>query len=246
MNLTDITLMGVFGAGLLSFLSPCVLPLLPAYLTYMAGLSIDEINDKSTNSGIKSKIIAKAFAFVLGFSCVFISLGATASAIGAVIRQYQNSLAILAGIVIIVMGLHFLGFAKISLLNRQWQLPIRNKNHGFFSPFIMGLAFAFGWTPCIGPVLGAVLSIAASQDTLAKGAGLLTIYSAGLSLPFILTAFFTKPIISFFAKIKRHLYIIEKIIGLFLIFTGVMFLTGGMQYFAYFLLETFPFFTNIG
>ena len=246
----DITLIGVFGAGLLSFLSPCVLPLLPAYLTYMAGVSL---HDLSIDRSSRIKIVINSVFFVLGFSVIFVSLGASASAIGGLIRYHQEFLSIVAGIIIILMGLHFLGLTRLALLNREWRLTptlnpstASNQSNGYTASFIMGFAFAFGWTPCIGPVLGAVLSVAATKESLSQGAGLLTIYSLGLGLPFIIAAAFTQPFITFLSRFKSRLHLVEKAMGVFLIFTGFLFLTGGMQYLAYYLLETFPIFQTIG
>lgn len=251
----DITLVSVFGAGVISFLSPCVLPLLPAYLTYMAGVSIGEINSvnnsKTQIAKIRRKIITNAIAFVGGFCVVFVALGAGASVIGGMVRQYQDTLAVIAGIVIIIMGLHFLGITKIEILNREWRVGNKTtqnkmKNMGVGASFVMGLAFAFGWTPCIGPVLGVVLGVAASQETLGQGAGLLALYGAGLGVPFIIAAVFTQPVMQWIGAVRHRLYVVEKIMGGMLIFAGVMFLTGGMQDFAYFLLETFPNLQNFG
>src|SRR6516165_719482 len=174
-------------AGLVSFLSPCVLPLVPPYLIYLTGATIEHVEHDKTIAASRRAVMLSAALFVLGFSTVFVLLGASASLIGTLIRAWSAELSILAGIVIIVMGLHFLGLTRIGLLMREGRLPIP-KPVGLWGAYIMGLAFAFGWTPCIGPILAAILSIAAAEATVAKGAALLAIYSAGLGIPFLIAA----------------------------------------------------------
>src|SRR6201997_363515 len=175
-------------AGLVSFLSPCVLPLVPPYLIYLTGATIEHVANDEEAATSKRAVMMSALLFVLGFSTVFVALGASASLIGGLIRAWSAQLSILAGIVIIVMGLHFLGLTRIGLLMREGRLPIP-KPVGLWGAYVMGLAFAFGWTPCIGPILAAILSIAAAEATVTKGAGLLAIYSAGLGVPFLIAAF---------------------------------------------------------
>src|SRR5215469_12513517 len=178
-------------AGLVSFLSPCVLPLVPPYLIYLTGATIEHVANEEEAKSSKRAVMISALLFVLGFSTVFILLGASATLIGSLIRAWSAELSILAGIVIIVMGLHFLGLTRISLLMREGRSsdpePV-----GLWGAYVMGLAFAFGWTPCIGPILAAILSIAAAEATVAKGAGLLAVYSAGLGIPFLIAAFMVK------------------------------------------------------
>ena len=250
---SEITIFSVFLAGIASFLSPCVLPLVPPYLTYMAGLSVAETKTQSDWSA-RNKIMRNAACFVLGFSTVFIALGAGASAISALLRQYQDTLAVIAGIVIIAMGLHFLGIAKISMLYRELRFNTQPKPKskkkqtglGLSGSYIMGLAFAFGWTPCIGPVLGAVMAVAAAHETLAQGAGLLAIYSAGLGAPFLLAARFTQTFVRFFKKFRKHLQTVEKVMGALLVLVGILFLTGAMQDAAFFLNDNFPVLQKFG
>ena len=249
---SEITILGVFFAGLISFASPCVLPLVPPYLTYLAGVSIDEITretDKIAKAAIRRRAFANAILFVLGFACVFISLGAGASRIGLFVRQWQSELAVVAGIIIILMGLHFLGVFRIGLLYREARINLSDdavRAAGRGGSFLMGLAFAFGWTPCIGPVLGAVLGVASARDSVLEGAGLLAVYSAGLGVPFILAAFFAEPFLRLLGRFKRHLGTVEKVMGGMLVLTGILFLTGGMQTLAFWLLETFPVLQTLG
>src|SRR3984893_17567703 len=173
----DVTILAALLAGLVSFLSPSVLPLVPPYLVYLAGASLERLAEAEPERQVKRETVLAACLFVAGFSTVFVALGASASVIGAVLRFYSNELAIVAGIAIIVMGLHFLGLTPIGWLNRQARMEIA-RPVGLWGAYVMGLAFAFGWTPCIGPILAAILAVAASKTTVAKGAGLLAVYSA--------------------------------------------------------------------
>src|SRR6201996_1623074 len=175
----DVSIPAALIAGLVSFLSPCVLPLVPPYLVYLTGATIERVAHDEQTSTSRRAVMISALMFVLGFSTVFVALGASASLVGALIRTWSAELSILAGIVIIVMGLHFLGLTRIGILMREGRLSIP-KPVGLWGSYVMGLAFAFGWTPCIGPILAAILSIAAAESTVAKGAGLLAVYSSGL------------------------------------------------------------------
>src|SRR6188768_1089526 len=183
----DVTYLAALIAGLVSFLSPCVLPLVPPYLVFLAGTSLERVTEKKVEQRVKRETVAAAGLFVLGFSTVFVALGASASAIGSLIRAYSGPLAIIAGIIIIVMGLHFLGVTRIAFLYRQKRLEVA-KPVGLWGAYVIGFAFAFGWTPCIGPILAAILAVAASEATLTKGASLLAVYSAGLGIPFLAAA----------------------------------------------------------
>jgi len=232
-------------AGLVSFLSPCVLPLVPPYLVYLTGATIEHLENEEAVSSSRRAVILSAALFVLGFSTVFVLLGASASLIGSLIRVWSEQLAILAGIVIIIMGLHFLGLTRIGLLMREGRLPIP-KPVGLWGAYVMGLAFAFGWTPCIGPILAAILSIAAAEATVAKGAGLLAIYSAGLGIPFLIAALMIEQFSTLFSRMKGHLANIERAMGVLMIITGIGFLTGAVSSVSTWLLETFPLLQNIG
>src|ERR1700722_5777614 len=232
-------------AGLVSFLSPCVLPLVPPYLIYLTGATIEHVANEETVSSSKRAVMISAVIFVLGFSTVFVLLGASPSLIGGLIRAWSAQLAIVAGIVIIAMGLHFLGLTRIGLLMREGRVPIP-KPVGLWGAYVMGVAFAFGWTPCIGPILAAILSLAAAETTVEKGAGLLAIYSAGLGIPFLIAAFMVEQFSSLFARMKRHLARVEQAMGVLLVVTGIAFLTGSVSAVSIWLLETFPGLQSIG
>jgi cytochrome c-type biogenesis protein len=232
-------------AGLVSFLSPCVLPLVPPYLIYLTGATIEHLESEETVAASRRAVMISAALFVLGFSTVFVALGASASLVGSLIRAWSAQLSILAGVVIIVMGLHFLGLTRIGLLMREGRLPIP-KPVGLWGAYVMGLAFAFGWTPCIGPILAAILSIAAAESTVSKGAGLLAVYSAGLGIPFLVAAFMVEQFSALFSRMKGHLASVERAMGVLMIVTGIGFLTGAMSNVSIWLLETFPSLQNIG
>jgi len=232
-------------AGLVSFLSPCVLPLVPPYLIYLTGATIEHVASEETESSSRRAVMISALLFVAGFSTVFVLLGASASLIGGLIRAWSGELAIVAGIVIIAMGLHFLGLTRIGLLMREGRLTMP-KPVGLWGAYVMGLAFAFGWTPCIGPILAAILSIAAAEATVAKGAGLLAVYSAGLGIPFLIAAFMVEQFSAVFARMKRHLATVERAMGVLMIITGIGFLTGAVSNVSIWLLETFPSLQSFG
>src|SRR5690242_20452578 len=241
----DVSIFAALLAGIVSFLSPCVLPLVPPYLVYLAGASLEQLADPGRVAAPWRKTVTAALLFVLGFSTVFVALGASASVVGAVIRAYSAQLAIVAGIVIIVMGLHFLGVFRIGMLLREKRMEMA-KPVGLWGAYVMGVAFAFGWTPCIGPILAAILAVAASEQTVAKGAGLLAVYSLGLGIPFLLAAFMVEPFAAFLARFRRHLGRVEKVMGGLLVLTGIAFLTGFVSQASFWLLEAFPALGNIG
>jgi cytochrome c-type biogenesis protein len=239
----DVSIPAALIAGLVSFLSPCVLPLVPPYLIYLTGATIEHVAHDVSSS--KRAVMISAAMFVLGFSTVFVALGASASLIGGLIHAWSAELAIVAGILIIVMGLHFLGLTRIGLLMREGRLPI-SKPVGLWGAYAMGLAFAFGWTPCIGPILAAILSIAAAEATVTKGASLLAVYSAGLGIPFLIAAFMVEQFSTLLLRMKRHLAGVERAMGVLMIITGIGFLTGTVSNVSIWLLETFPALQNFG
>jgi cytochrome c-type biogenesis protein len=241
----DITMPAALLAGLISFLSPCVLPLVPPYLVYLSGVSLERLADAEPEPRVRRETLLAALLFVLGFSTVFVMLGASASAIGNVLRVHADALGKVAGIVIIVMGLHFLGVLRLQWLMRQKRLEVA-KPVGLWGAYAMGLAFAFGWTPCIGPILAAILAVAASEATVTKGAGLLAVYSLGLGIPFLLAAFAVEPFAAFLVRFRAHLAMVEKVMGGLLVLTGIGFLTGFINEASYWLLETFPVLGKIG
>jgi cytochrome c-type biogenesis protein len=242
--LLDVTFPGALLAGLLSFVSPCVLPIVPPYLAYLAGLSFEDL--QRAGDGRTRRIVSAAVAFVLGFTTVFVALGATASMIGQTLAHYFDVLSIVAGVAITIMGLHFLGLFRVGLLYREARLRVAWKPTGVAGAYLMGLAFAFGWTPCAGPVLAAILFVAGAGGTAARGAALLAVYSLGIGIPFIVAALFASRFINWAARFRRNLPLVEKVMGALLVFTGMLFITGQMLAISTWLLETFPAFQNYG
>ncbi len=232
-------------AGVVSFLSPCVLPLVPPYLVFLAGTSLERLADAEPEPRVRRETVLAAALFVLGFSTVFIALGASASVIGSLVRAYSGTLSTVAGVVIIVMGLHFLGITPIALLHRQKRLELA-KPVGLWGAYVIGLAFAFGWTPCIGPILAAILAVAASEQTVTKGAGLLAVYSLGLGIPFMIAAFAIEPFAAFLSRFKNYLHRVEQAMGALLVLTGIAFLTGSINQMSVWILEAFPVLGKIG
>jgi len=244
----DIGYLAAFGGGALSFLSPCVLPLVPPYLCYMAGVSIDDFRQEGTVQAApaRSALFLSSLAFVFGFSTVFVALGAGASSVGSLLRAWQQPLAMVAGIAIIVMGLNFLGVVKIPFLSREARFSGGGKPASLLAAYVMGLAFAFGWTPCIGPVLGPILTLAGGSSTVGEGALLLAAYSLGLGVPFIIAALFSGAFMRFAARFRPQLGRVEKVMGGLLVIAGLLFVTGGLQWTSYWLLETFPGLGSLG
>jgi cytochrome c-type biogenesis protein len=243
--ISDVTIPAALIAGIVSFLSPCVLPLVPPYLIYLTGATIEHIADDEQEAASKRAVMISAAVFVLGFSTVFVALGASASLIGGVIRSYAAELSVVAGILIILMGLHFLGLTRIGVLMREGRMTMP-KPVGLWGAYVMGLAFAFGWTPCIGPILAAILSVAAAEATVTKGAALLAVYSLGLGIPFLIAAFMVEQFSSVFARMKKHLVHVERGMGVLMVITGIAFLTGAVSNASIWLLETFPALQNFG
>jgi cytochrome c-type biogenesis protein len=241
----EISIFAALIAGLVSFLSPCVLPLVPPYLVYLAGTSLERLADDDPQTGSTAQTVGAALLFVAGFSTVFVALGASASLIGSLVRAYSGPLATIAGVVIIIMGLHFLGAFKIATLMREKRASIPQPV-GLWGAYVMGLAFAFGWTPCIGPILAAILAVAATEQTVTRGATLLAVYSLGLGVPFVMAAFAIQPFAAFLARFRKHLLRVEQGMGVLLILTGIGFLTGTITTASYWLLEAFPVLGTIG
>ena len=242
--MTDVSIPAAFGAGLVSFASPCVLPLAAPYLCYLAGASVEALASEG-EAKARRDILLTALLFVAGFTTVFVAFGATASLLGAIFRQWSHALSIAAGIGVILMGLHFLGVFRIGAMLREARLEIE-KPAGGWAAFPMGMAFALGWTPCIGPILATILAVAGSRETVAAGAGLLAVYSLGLGLPFIAAAAAIGPFMRASRAVKKQFGKIEKTVGALLVATGVLFLTGGFQNISLWLVETFPQFGQAG
>ncbi|SEM68105.1 cytochrome c biogenesis CcdA family protein [Palleronia pelagia] len=224
-------------AGLLSFLSPCVLPIVPPYLAYMGGISMSEIQAGTVQ---RRRAMLPALFFVLGLSTVFLILGFTASAFGAFFLQYQDIMTKISGAVVTIFGLHFLGLFRIPILDREARLDAGDRGGSGLGAYVLGLAFAFGWTPCIGPQLGAILSLAASEADVARGTTLLAVYAAGLGIPFLLAALFIQRAMGVMNRIKRHMKAIERAMGALLVVVGVALMTGAFTAFSFWLLNTFP------
>ncbi|MCC5991329.1 MAG: cytochrome c biogenesis protein CcdA [Rhodobacteraceae bacterium] len=236
-------LMIALGAGVLSFLSPCVLPIVPPYLAYMGGISMQEM----TESGrAQRRAILPALFFVMGLSTVFLLLGFTASTMGHLFLRNAELFGQIAGVVVIIFAVHFLGILRIPFLMREARIDAGDRGGSAFGAYILGLAFAFGWTPCIGPVLGAILSLSATETTVARGTAMLGVYALGLGLPFLLAAIFVQRSMSLMTRLKRHMALIEKIMGLLLLAVGIALITGAFSAFSWWLLETFPAMSRLG
>lgn len=243
----DVTVAGAFLAGLLSFVSPCVLPIVPPYLCFLTGLSFGQLSgEEAVPLGAERRVVLASVAFVLGFATVFVALGATASVVGQTLARYFDVLSVLAGAIIAILGLHFLGVFRIAPLFRDLRFTVERRPAGVLGAYVIGLAFAFGWTPCVGPVLAAVLFVAGSTGTALRGAGLLAVYAAGIGLPFILAAVFASRFLGWATRFRRHMAAVERIMGGLLVATGLLFMTGRMAAIANWMIETFPVFSQIG
>lgn len=239
----DVSLWGAAIAGLLSFASPCVLPLVPPYLVFIAGVSLEELTDENKTRRGTGRVVLAAIAFVMGFTLVFTALGATASTIGRAMADYLDILGYIAGGLIIVMGLHFLGVLRIPIFYREARVHVERRPAGLIGAFLVGIAFAFGWTPCVGPALAAILFVAGAEESVLEGATLLAAYSLGIGIPFVAAAFFAGPFMRLMRRMRAHLGKVEKAMGVLLVLTGILFITGQMSTMAYWLLEAFP---NLG
>ncbi len=243
----DLSYVGAFIAGLLSFLSPCVLPLVPPYLCFLSGVTLDQATGGNVpGSGIIQRVFFSALFFVLGFSTVFITLGATASTVGQFVANYLDALTKIAGIIIVIFGLNFLGMFKLPLLYREARFQVGSQKLGLIGSYIIGLAFAFGWTPCVGPILAAILFVAGSEGSLIYGISLLGLYSAGLGVPFLGAAVAMRPFLAFMKMFRHQMQNVERFIGTILVVTGILFLTGSFSQIAYWILELLPELGTVG
>src|SRR4029078_11088857 len=243
----DVTYFGALIAGLLSFLSPCVLPLVPPYLCFLGDTTVDQLaGEDETPSHVYATVVLSAFAFVLGFTTVFVILGATATFAGQLVAENLDILSKIAGVVIIIARLHFLAVFHIPILHREAPYHADARPAGLIGAYVIGLAFAFGWTPCIGPVLAAILAMAAGEAWVRQGVALLFVYSLGLGIPFIAAAIAIKPFMSTLQRFRKHLATVEKLLGGFLLLTGILFLTNSMTLIAGWMLELFPGLARIG
>ena len=232
-----------FAAGVISFLSPCVLPLVPGYLSYVAGTSLETLRDRRS---ARLELLGYAACFVLGFSAVFVAFGASATALGGLLLSWRYELGIVAGVIVLLFGLHMAGLLPIHLLEREARFHAEIKGGRVVGAFLLGLAFAFGWTPCIGPVLGVILTMSASSANLATGTALLAVYSLGLGLPFLLAALFTDVLLERLRQLARTGRQLQRVSGILLAVVGVLMITGQLEAMAYWLLETFPALGRIG
>ena len=247
MELMQVTYIGALVAGVLSFASPCVLPLIPAYISFLGGASLDQLtNETGADKSTSRRVFYAALAFVLGFSTIFVILGASATVISGVLIQHAILLGQIAGVVIVIFGFHFMGLFRIGFLNFEKRFHLENKPAGLVGSFILGLAFAFGWTPCVGPILASVLLVAASGDSVMYGTSLLGVYAAGLGIPFLAAALAVKPFMNFIQRFHQHMHKVEIGVGSLLVVTGVVIFTGDINEFANWLLETFPIFSAVG
>lgn len=241
----DVGLLASFGAGLLSFLSPCILPLVPAYLCFLAGTSPEALAVPASR-GQTVRIVVRAAAFVIGFSCVFILLGASASAAGQLVSEHLTLLSRIAGAVIVLLGLHMIGLLRLTVLMREARFDLASRPAGLVGAFVVGLAFGFGWTPCVGPVLASILLLSGTSDTVGEGVTLLAAYAAGIGVPFLAAAAFSGPVLRGLGRMKRLLPVVEKIMGLALVVTGLLVFSGLMPAVGNWLLHMFPVLGRIG
>jgi cytochrome c-type biogenesis protein len=241
----DVSAGGAFLAGLLSFASPCVLPLVPPYLAFIGGVSIEELAPDA-GAAARRRVLMAATVLMAGFSSVFVALGATASWLGQAVSAHLGILGYVAGILIAVMGLHFLHVIRIPLMDRTAKVGVAEKPAGLVGAYLIGLAFGFGWSPCVGPVLTAILLLASAKDTVGEGAWLLLVYSLGIGLPFLVAAAFASAFMRWSARFKKRLGLIEKAMGAFLVAAGVLIFTGQMPTIDFWLQETFPVLGRLG
>tara|TARA_B100000900_G_scaffold409363_1_gene425169 strand:- start:921 stop:1628 length:708 start_codon:yes stop_codon:yes gene_type:complete len=234
-----IELIIAFGAGLISFLSPCVLPLIPGYISYISGSSLNELLDK------KKIDLTPIILFTVGFSIVFIVFGAASTYLGQVLLQNSYELRIAAGLLIIILSLHIIGIINLKFLNYEKRIQT-STNTNFYSPILIGMAFAFGWTPCIGPILGSILVLAATEESINKGIFLLISYSLGLAIPFILSGYLMQKFLIFSKNFKKNISLVSKVGGIILLITGILILTNQLQALGFYLLNIFPFLQNFG
>ena len=241
--LAQMSFAGAFAAGLLSFLSPCILPLVLPYLCFLTGSDLSALTAADKRLA-RSSLVRAAF-FVAGFATVFVMLGATASTMGQFLSRWYDALSVVAGALILVLGLHFLGLFRVMLFFRELRFSARAPASNL-GAFVVGLAFAFGWTPCVGPVLASILIIAGAQDTVLHGMALLGSYALGIGVPFLAASFFVAPFASFLGRFRSHIAVVERVIGAVMVVTGLLFITGQMPRVGNWLLETFPSLGQVG
>jgi cytochrome c-type biogenesis protein len=247
----SVSLFAAFVAGILSFISPCVLPLIPGYLSFISGVSLDDMRAVKVSGGgavavsapaVRGQVLITSLFFVLGFSLVFVSLGASATVLGQFLMERLTLLGKIAGVVLIIFGLHTMGVFRIGWLLQEKRIQTSNKPVGYFGAMVVGIAFAFGWTPCIGPILAAILTVASAQESIGEGIRLLAVYSAGLGIPFLLTALAIDKFFAAFARIRRHYHAIEVVSGVLMVVIGVLIFTNRFTIIAQYLTPYLPVF----
>jgi cytochrome c-type biogenesis protein len=242
----SISLVTAFAAGLISFVSPCVLPIVPGYLSFISGVNVSQFKGRETPSELARRVGWTSFAFVLGFSTVFVALGAAATLVGYYLQQYKKPLAMVGGAVIVLLGLHTAGILPIKWLLYEKRAEVKTRPLGLLGAYVVGLAFAFGWTPCIGPILGAILLYASQQETVAQGVLLLTAYSLGLGIPFVVAGLAINGFFAAFGRIRRHMRAVEYAAGALLVGVGLLLMTDRLTLIAQYFIRVFPALARIG
>jgi cytochrome c-type biogenesis protein len=242
----SVSLLAAFAAGILSFVSPCVLPIVPGYLSFISGGSVSQLRGEDAPRDLAKRVALTSLVFVLGFSTVFVALGAAATAVGYYLQQYKRALGAVGGLVIIVLGLHTAGLLRIRWLLYEKRAELRQRPLGLLGAYVVGLAFAFGWTPCIGPILGAILLYASQQETVGQGVALLSAYSLGLGLPFVLSGLAVNRFFVASARVKRHMRAVEWVSGGLLVAVGLLLVTDRLTLLALYIARLFPALTRIG
>jgi len=226
--MTEVNIFIAFTAGIFSFLSPCVLPLIPSYLSFVSGVSLEEMRAPQVESRVRWRVALNSLAFIFGFSLVFVSLGVSASFLGSLFLGYRNLIRVLGGIFIVLVGIYLMGFFKISLLDRYLQFHLKDKPAGYLGSVLVGITFAVAWIPCVGPILGAILTLAGTSAEIEKGVFLLTAYAAGLAFPFFLSAVALNSFFQFFAAFRRHVHLVHRVAGTLLVVVGILLITDYM------------------
>ena len=246
MNAETVSLATAFLFGLLSFISPCVLPIVPGYLSFISGVNVAELKGAEAPAAVTRRVLVTSLAFVLGFSTVFVALGASATVLGELLQQHKRMLGMVGGVFIVILGLHTAGLLKIDWLLYEKRATVRTRPLGLAGAYVVGLAFAFGWTPCIGPILGAILLYASQQETVAQGVVLLAAYSAGLGIPFLLASLAINRFFAAFSRVRVHMRAIEYVSGGLLVAVGLLLATDRLTVLARYFTKVFPALTRIG
>jgi cytochrome c-type biogenesis protein len=238
--MTDVSIFVAFAAGIFSFLSPCVLPLIPSYLSFVSGVSLDEMRGDQAPTDVRSRVVLNSIAFIVGFSLVFVSLGASASFLGSLFLGYRNLIRILGGLFILAVGFYLIGLFKIAALERYLQFNLKDKPAGYLGSVLVGITFAVAWTPCVGPILGAILALAGTSGEVSRGTLLLTTYAAGLALPFFLSALAIDSFFQFSQSFRRYIQTIHVMGGVLLVVVGILLLTDYMTFLNSYVLRFTP------